>query len=91
MKCEYCGNGSGKTDMRGNCKSCGAPIKHVTRVDVAEMSVPDPNNYGRDIIICSTDVSMDLGRWESSLPETIRRIYSKRYSEYSNGAWFGGK
>lgn len=24
MKCDYCGNTSGKTDMRGNCVSCGA-------------------------------------------------------------------
>jgi hypothetical protein len=26
MKCGYCGNGSGKTDARGNCVSCGATL-----------------------------------------------------------------
>lgn len=26
MKCEYCGNNSGKTDNRGCCISCGANL-----------------------------------------------------------------
>lgn len=26
MECLYCGNLSGKTDYRGNCISCGAPL-----------------------------------------------------------------
>ncbi len=29
--CEYCGNESGKSDGRGGCLSCGAPLPKITK------------------------------------------------------------
>ena len=29
--CEYCGNESGKSDGRGGCVSCGAPLPKITK------------------------------------------------------------
>lgn len=33
-KCSYCGNASGKTDNRGQCVSCGAPLHTATPTDL---------------------------------------------------------
>lgn len=34
MKCLYCGNLSSKTDYRGNCISCGAPLNSQILDDI---------------------------------------------------------